>query len=151
MKKPSRTSKKTSAAIKSAPVKKVAAAKAAVRNKPAALAGKPGFIPARPIAAAGSRQHVIVGNCIAAVSAAEALRRLNPHDRIVILGDEAVPSYSRCLITYFLGGMVDKKHLLSHPEKWYKDLSIDLQLSTRAVGVDAKERIVMTEQSGRAK
>ncbi len=96
-----------------------------------------------------SKQHVIIGNCIAAVSAADTLRRLNPDDRIVIIGDEAVPSYSRCLITYYLGGMVDKKHLLSHSEKWYEEREVDLHLSTRAVGVDAQKREVTAEKNGK--
>ena len=98
-----------------------------------------------------SRQHVIVGNCIAAVSAAETLRKLNPEDSIIILGEEAVPSYSRCLITYYLGGMVTKRHLLSHAEKWYADRNIGLNLSTRAEQVDTKNRIVHAAQSGKKK
>ena len=149
---------------KKAPVKKLSAKKAAKPVKktvpkktapamPAAKApaNRPGFTPAWTAKGAAPRQHVIVGNCIAAVSAAETLRKLNPNDRIVILGDEAVPSYSRCLITYFLGGMVDKSHLLSHTEKWYADRNIDLQLSTRAVGVDVKTRTILAEQNGKPK
>ncbi len=97
------------------------------------------------------KQHVIIGNCIAAVSAADTLRQLNPEDKIVILGDEAVPSYSRCLITYYLGGMVTKRHLLSHAEKWYAERNIDLQLATRAVGVDSKNHIVYASRNGRKK
>ena len=96
-----------------------------------------------------SRQHVIIGNCIAAVSAAETLRRINPDDRIVIIGEESVPSYSRCLITYYLGNMVDRKHLLSHTEKWYADRNIDLMLSTRVKKVDVKKHQVFAEADGK--
>jgi len=97
------------------------------------------------------RQHVIIGNCIAAVTAADTLRELNPDDRIVILGDEAVPSYSRCLITYFLGGMVTQSHLLSHSEQWYKSRGIELHLATRAETVDTKRRVVHARCNGRKK
>jgi len=96
-----------------------------------------------------ARRHVIIGNCIAAVAAADKLRELNPQDHIVILGDEAVPSYSRCLITYYLGGMVTRRHLLSHSEKWYQDRNIDLKLSTRAVGVDTGKHVVHAEKNGK--
>jgi len=96
-----------------------------------------------------SRQHVIVGNCIAAVAAADTLREQNPDDNIVIIGDEAVPSYSRCLITYFLGGMVTRDHLLSHSDNWYQSRDIDLKLSTRAVGLDTKSRVVYAEKNGK--
>jgi len=98
-----------------------------------------------------SRQHVIIGNCIAGISAADTLRQLNPRDRIVILGDEAVPSYSRCLITYYLGGMVTRPHLLSHAQKWYDQRAVALQLSTRAVSVDTKRRVVHARQGGAKK
>ncbi len=98
-----------------------------------------------------ARQHVIVGNCIAAVSAANALRKLNPEDKIIILGEEAVPSYSRCLITYYLGGMVTQSHLLSHSKKWYAARDIELNLSTRAEQVDTKNRIVYARQNGKKK
>jgi nitrite reductase (NADH) large subunit len=161
------TSKKSAVAKKPATKKAAAPKKAAPAKKPVAkttdrkaapvmpsakaVASRPGFTSARSAIAPTPRQHVIIGNCIAAVSAAETLRKLNPNDRIVILGDEAVPSYSRCLITYFLGGMVDKSHLLSHTAKWYADRNIDLQLSTRVGGVDATNRIVMAEQNGKAK
>ena len=97
------------------------------------------------------RQHLIIGNCIAAVSAAEALRKQNPADTITIIGDEAVPSYSRCLITYYLGDMITKKHLLSHDEKWYRDRDIDLHLSTRALSVDAKKHTVIAGHKGKKK
>jgi NAD(P)H-nitrite reductase large subunit len=97
------------------------------------------------------RHHLIIGNCIAAVSAAEALRKQSPADTITIIGDEAVPSYSRCLITYYLGDMITKKHLLSHDEKWYRDRDIDLHLSTRALSVDAKDHTVIAEHKGKKK
>ncbi len=95
------------------------------------------------------KQHVIVGNCIAAVSAAETLRQLNPNDNIVIIGDEEVPSYSRCLITYYLGNMITEDHLLSHTKKWYSEREIDLYLSTRVEGVDTKKRVVHAVTKGK--
>ena len=82
--------------------------------------------------------HVIIGNCIAAVTAADTLRRYAPHDKITILSDEEVPSYSRCLITYYLAGDVTRKHLLSHAKKWYTDRAIDLHLETKTTQVETK-------------
>jgi NAD(P)H-nitrite reductase large subunit len=90
------------------------------------------------------QQHVIIGNCIAAVTAAETLRRYAPQDKITIVSEEDVPSYSRCLITYYLAGDVTRKHLLSHSKKWYTDRAIDLHLKTTATQVDTKTRKVKT-------
>ncbi len=100
-------------------------------------------------APAGAKQHVIIGNCIAAVTAAETLRLKNPRDRIVIIGEEDVPSYSRCLITYFLGDMITKKHLLSHSAAWYAERGVELMLSTKAEGIDAASRQVHVGSAGK--
>jgi len=91
------------------------------------------------------RQHLIIGNCIAATSAANHLRLLAPQDKITILSDESVPAYSRCLITYYLAGDVSRDHLLSHSKKWYSERNIDLHLKTRAIKVDPKKKKVKTE------
>jgi nitrite reductase (NADH) large subunit len=91
------------------------------------------------------RQHLIIGNCIAATSAANHLRHLAPQDKITILSDESVPAYSRCLITYYLAGDVSRDHLLSHSKKWYSERNIDLHLKTRAIKVDPKKKKVKTE------
>jgi nitrite reductase (NADH) large subunit len=91
------------------------------------------------------RQHLIIGNCIAATSAANHLRHLAPQDKITILSDESVPAYSRCLITYYLAGDVSRDHLLSHSKKWYSERNIDLYLKTRAIKVDPKKKKVKTE------
>ena len=90
------------------------------------------------------KHHVIIGNCIAAVTAADTLRHYGPNDKITIISDEEVPAYSRCLITYYLAGDVTRKHLLSHSKKWYTDRSIDLYLNTRATQVNTKARKVKT-------
>ena len=90
------------------------------------------------------KHHVIIGNCIAAVTAADTIRRYGSNDKITIISDEEVPAYSRCLITYYIAGDVTRKHLLSHSKKWYTDRSIDLHLNTKATQVDTKARKVKT-------
>jgi len=47
-------------------------------------------------------RHLIIGNGPAGVIAAETLREARPADEIVLLGDEAVPPYSRMAIPYLL-------------------------------------------------
>jgi NAD(P)H-nitrite reductase large subunit len=54
-------------------------------------------------------------------------------------------------MTYYLGDMITKKHLLSHDEKWYRDRDIDLHLSTRALSVDAKKHTVIAGHKGKKK
>jgi len=92
-----------------------------------------------------TKHHVIIGNCIAGTSAASTLRNFAPQDKITIIGDEDVPSYSRCLITYYLAGDVSRKHLLSHSRKWYSEKNIELNLKTRVVKVDTEKKKIRTE------
>lgn len=48
--------------------------------------------------------YVIVGDGPAGVTAAEALRRIDPRGEIALIGGEAGPPYSRMAIPYFLAG-----------------------------------------------
>jgi len=91
-------------------------------------------------------RYLIIGNCIAGITAASELRRLNPKDEIIILSDEPVPGYCRCLITYYLGNFIQENQLFSHSLDWYKQKDIELQLSTKVVGIDPKNRYVITNK-----
>jgi NAD(P)H-nitrite reductase large subunit len=51
-------------------------------------------------------KHVIIGNGPTGVVAAEALRSLDPHAQITLIGDEPEPPYSRMAIPYFLVGNI---------------------------------------------
>ncbi len=51
-------------------------------------------------------RYVIIGNGIAGVSAAEAIRELDKTGTIVMISDEAVPPYSRPMISMVLDGSV---------------------------------------------
>lgn len=54
-------------------------------------------------------QHVIIGNGPAGVIAAETIRKHRPDDRIILLGDEPEPPYSRMAIPYLLQGNIDEQ------------------------------------------
>lgn len=52
--------------------------------------------------------HLIIGNGPAGVIAAETIRKHAPKDSITLIGDEAVPPYSRMAIPYLLIGDIDE-------------------------------------------
>jgi len=54
---------------------------------------------------------VIVGSGIAALAAAESLRRLEPHATIALVSEEAHPFYSRPGLAYLLRGDIPEKQL----------------------------------------
>ena len=55
---------------------------------------------------------LIIGNSAAGTAAIEAIRAHDKKSAIVQLTDEMHPLYSRCLISYYLAGKIDKAVLL---------------------------------------
>ncbi|MEW6244797.1 MAG: FAD-dependent oxidoreductase [Bacillota bacterium] len=81
-------------------------------------------------------RHVIIGNSAAGVFAAEAIRRTRPTDTIIILTDEDVPAYSRCLTSYFIAGRVAEEEMTLRSPDFYQRYSINVYYSCRVEGVD---------------
>jgi NAD(P)H-nitrite reductase large subunit len=88
-------------------------------------------------------KHVIIGNGIAGVCAAEAIREIRPDDEIVMIGDENVLPYGRPLISHVLEGCLVPEKLLIRPPDFYRRLNITPVLGRRAAGLDINARTVM--------
>jgi nitrite reductase (NADH) large subunit len=79
-------------------------------------------------------KHVIIGNGIAGVSGAEAIRMLDPAAEITMIGDETVPPYSRPMISHVLDGSQPHNKLRIRSDHFYDDLNITPRLGQRARG-----------------
>jgi len=94
------------------------------------------------------KQFVIIGNSAAGISAVEAIRSRDKDSKIIVLSDEDIPCYCRCLISYYLAGDVLKEKILYRPESFYKDNNIELILNKKVIRVDPKKnRIVCQDKS----
>jgi NADPH-dependent 2,4-dienoyl-CoA reductase/sulfur reductase-like enzyme len=92
--------------------------------------------------------HVILGAGPAGVIAAETIRKHAPDDRIVIVGDEPEPPYSRMAIPYLLIGHVKEQGThLRHTAGHFDSLRVELKRG-RAKGVDTTGRQVLLEDGG---
>ncbi len=90
-------------------------------------------------------KHLILGAGPAGVIAAETLRKHSGEDRIVIVGDEPEPPYSRMAIPYLLIGKVGEEGThLRHDRGHFERLRIEV-LRGRARSVDAAARKVTLE------
>jgi NADPH-dependent 2,4-dienoyl-CoA reductase/sulfur reductase-like enzyme len=90
-------------------------------------------------------QHVILGAGPAGVIAAETIRKHSNNDKILIVGDEPEPPYSRMAIPYLLMGNIDESGThLRHRADHFKNWRIDLKQG-RAKTVDAGKRSVTLE------
>jgi len=72
--------------------------------------------------------YVIVGNGIAGLSAAEAIRKNDENGRITIISAENYLTYYRVKLTHFISKDFNDNELFIHNEQWYKERNIDLAL-----------------------
>jgi len=93
--------------------------------------------------------YLIIGNGVAANSAAETIRRLDPEGSIVMLTREAFPFYYTPALPEYLSGEKPLNNLFIHDLLWYEKNRIALHRETEVTGIDPSEKTVMTEDSRR--
>jgi NAD(P)H-nitrite reductase large subunit len=86
--------------------------------------------------------HVIVGNGIAGVSAAEAIRHLDPQSAITMIGDETETPYCRPMISMVLEGALGPERLPVRGTDFYEALKIVSLLGERVTALDTAAKQV---------
>ncbi len=90
------------------------------------------------------KEYLIIGNGVAGVSAAQALRRRDRQSPIHIFSDEPYPFYARIRLPQLISGQAKPADLFLHPAEWYKQQGIDLHLGERITGIDPQKRLVIS-------
>lgn len=90
-------------------------------------------------------RHVIIGNSAAGISAAETIRRLDPHCSITVISEESYPAYSRCLLPDFIAGDFGEDRLRFKGRNFYTRNNIQALLGKKAFGLDTENRLVFME------
>lgn len=80
--------------------------------------------------------YLIVGSGVAGTTAAGAIREHDPQGRIVLIGDEELPLYSRIRLPEYLAGRVEREKLVIRKPDWHADKQIELRTGTRAQAID---------------
>ncbi len=62
-------------------------------------------------------RHIIVGNGVAGVTAAQAIKQANPSAEVNIIGAEPYPYYRRPLLWKFIAGQIDLDGVVFRPAK----------------------------------
>lgn len=99
-------------------------------------------------------QHVIIGNGIAGIQAAETLRQLDSNSRIILISDEDHPPYSRPMISLVLEGRLPWSDILYKQPDFYEQRAIETVFGRRVTSVDPLKAQVMIDHansSGQAK
>lgn len=83
---------------------------------------------------------VIIGNSAAGLACIEAIREEDKASEIINISKEPHRPYSRCLLTYYLAGSIQKDRLWIRPETYYKDFNVKPLLGTEVTSIDEKKR-----------
>lgn len=88
---------------------------------------------------------VIVGGGVAAVSAAETVRKASPDSVVTLVAREPELPYYRLNLTQYLAGDTDRATLPIHPVEWYAERKIDLIIDAPAETIDVAGRRIVLE------
>jgi NAD(P)H-nitrite reductase large subunit len=94
------------------------------------------------------KKFVIVGNSAAGIGALESIRKHDRESSVTVISDEDYPTYSRCLLSYFLAGKIDETGLRFRPDDFYKKMGAEVILGQRVESVEPeKQRIVCQDDT----
>lgn len=90
--------------------------------------------------------YLLVGGGLAAVSAIDGIREVDPAGSILLLSDESEPPYQRPPLSkeYLRHAEVPREMLHVKPAEWYADRGVVVELRQRALALDAGARRVTT-------
>ncbi|SHE89605.1 nitrite reductase (NADH) large subunit [Caldanaerobius fijiensis DSM 17918] len=89
---------------------------------------------------------VIIGNGIAALSAAEAIRRIDGETPVTMVSEEPYHTYYRTQLSHLLGEDPIAENLLVHKPEWYIEKNIKVLLNHRVTGIDfAQQNITLDD------
>ncbi|MFH0838885.1 MAG: FAD-dependent oxidoreductase [Candidatus Omnitrophota bacterium] len=86
------------------------------------------------------RTFVVIGNSASGLACIEAIRGIDKDSPIINISKEPCRPYSRCLLSYYLAGMIPKERLWIRKENYYKELNAQPLLDTEVLSIDEKER-----------
>ena len=81
-------------------------------------------------------RHLIVGNGVAGVTAAQEIKRADPAAEVHIYGAEPYPYYRRPLLWEFIAGQIEQDALYFRPADWYAERGIHLHLGIQVAALD---------------
>ena len=81
-------------------------------------------------------KYLIIGNGVAGTTAAQEIRKNDPHGLITMVTEEKIPFYSRIKLPDYIAGITGKFDLIIKKEQWYKDNKIELETGVTITSID---------------
>jgi NAD(P)H-nitrite reductase large subunit len=86
--------------------------------------------------------YLIIGNSAAGIGAVEGIRSVDKKGTIAVISDEPYHTYSRPLISYYLGGKVDQHKMYYRPKDFYRNYSVEPMFGVPATKIDTTAKTV---------
>ncbi len=86
--------------------------------------------------------YVIIGNGVAGIMAAEAIREHDPNGNLTMIGDETFDPYCRPMISLVLDGSIITDQLPIRKAHFYEDMRIEAVLGDRVSSIDVDNQTV---------
>ena len=90
-------------------------------------------------------RHVIIGNGIAGIQAAESIRRLDHDASLTLIAGETFPPYCRPMISHILEGRASADRLPIRPPDFYEVWKIQPFVGETVTNIDVDRRDVVTD------
>ncbi|MDD5688454.1 MAG: FAD-dependent oxidoreductase [Elusimicrobia bacterium] len=90
-------------------------------------------------------EYVIVGSSAAGVSAVEAIRSVDKSGKITVISDENYSIYSRCVLSYYLAGMMTEEKLKYRGEDFFKKHNVDSIVGKKVEAVLPGKKIKLSD------
>lgn len=92
-------------------------------------------------------RYLIVGGGIAGASAVEGIRAHDPEGSVLLMSRENHPPYQRPPLSKDLWyGRVGRDELAVHPDGWYREHGVEVELRREAIELDLERRLVWDER-----
>lgn len=93
-------------------------------------------------------KHVVIGNGVAGILAAQAVMSANEGADVHILASERYPYYQRPRLWEFIAGNIEKDDLFFRPMEWYTDKGIQIHLDVCVTSIEPEShRLKMADGS----
>jgi len=94
---------------------------------------------------------VVIGNSAAGLAAIEAIRSRDRRSKLTLVAAETHLPYSRILLTYLLSGKTTLADVPVHGPEWYRRMDVEPLTGRRALSIDTRRGVVITEHAGSGK
>lgn len=84
--------------------------------------------------------YIIIGNSAAGLCAIESIRQMDKNSKVINISQEPHRPYSRCLLSYYLSGLINKERLWIRKENYYQEYNVDAYLNTVVEEIDVKNK-----------